>query len=412
MENETYSEKQVHKRDTAPIIIISILIIAVVASALFLFIFAKPEIVLNGEQHVKIEYGSEFSDPGAKAVLRGKDISNQLSSKGDVDVNKIGDYEITYSLKYLIKTFQKTRTVTVVDTTAPVLTLSGTPTVTIALGTEFTEPGYTALDGYDGDISSKVTVTGEVNTAAEGDYILTYKSTDSSGNTAEAERTVSVKKNSVPESDKNTIFLTFDDGPSSNLTPQNLDILKKNGIHATFYILNYSDDQLPIIKRQLAEGHTIGIHGYSHDYAKIYTSPDVAMDNFIKLKDKLYNDTGYSAFTFRFPGGSSNTISRHYCKGIMTTLAGMVEAAGYSYMDWNISSGDASGVPLTADAIAANVISGLRHDRANIVLMHDSAPKTSTTAALQQIIDYGKANGYNFASIYEGMPPMHHNINN
>lgn len=407
MGNESQPDKNTQQKGK---IIIIVLFIAVLASALVLFLSIKPKIILNGEQQMTVELGSEFSDPGATAVFNGKDISDLLYSKGHVDVNKIGDYKITYSLKYLMRTFSKTRTVTVADTAAPVLTLNGASSVNIFLGDGFIEPGYSAIDSYEGDLSSKVTVTGEIDNNTEGDYLLKYSVSDSSGNIAEAERKVVVKKR--PAQDESVIYLTFDDGPSSSVTAQDLDILKKNGIPATFYILNYSPELLPIVKRELSDGHTVGIHGYSHDYSQIYTSPDVAMDNFLKLRDKLYNDTGYAAYTFRFPGGSSNTVSRRYCAGIMTQLSGMVEAAGYSYMDWNVSSGDAASTPLSSDAIAANVINGLKPGRANVVLMHDSGAKAATTAALQRIIDYGNANGYTFASIPEGMTPIHHPINN
>lgn len=407
MGNESQPDKNTQQKGK---IIIIVLFIAVLASALVLFLSIKPKIILNGEQQMTVEPGSEFSDPGATAVFNGKDISDLLYSKGHVDVNKIGDYKITYSLKYLMRTFSKTRTVTVADTAAPVLTLNGASSVNIFLGDGFIEPGYSAIDSYEGDLSSKVTVTGEIDNNTEGDYLLKYSVSDSSGNIAEAERKVVVKKR--PAQDESVIYLTFDDGPSSSVTAQDLDILKKNGIPATFYILNYSPELLPIVKRELSDGHTVGIHGYSHDYSQIYTSPDVAMDNFLKLRDKLYNDTGYAAYTFRFPGGSSNTVSRRYCAGIMTQLSGMVEAAGYSYMDWNVSSGDAASTPLSSDAIAANVINGLKPGRANVVLMHDSGAKAATTAALQRIIDYGNANGYTFASIPEGMTPIHHPINN
>lgn len=407
MGNESQPDKNTQQKGK---IIIIVLFIAVLASALVLFLSIKPKIILNGEQQMTVEPGSEFSDPGATAVFNSKDISDLLYSKGHVDVNKIGDYKITYSLKYLMRTFSKTRTVTVADTAAPVLTLNGASSVNIFLGDGFIEPGYSAIDSYEGDLSSKVTVTGEIDNNTEGDYLLKYSVSDSSGNIAEAERKVVVKKR--PAQDESVIYLTFDDGPSSSVTAQDLDILKKNGIPATFYILNYSPELLPIVKRELSDGHTVGIHGYSHDYSQIYTSPDVAMDNFLKLRDKLYNDTGYAAYTFRFPGGSSNTVSRRYCAGIMTQLSGMVEAAGYSYMDWNVSSGDAASTPLSSDAIAANVINGLKPGRANVVLMHDSGAKAATTAALQRIIDYGNANGYTFASIPEGMTPIHHPINN
>ena len=122
------------------------------------------------------------------------------------------------------------------------------------------------------------------------------------------------------KSNNGVIWLTFDDGPSSTITPKVLDILKKENVKATFFVLNYSSSNEHLIKRIVAEGHTIGIHGYSHEYSKIYKSKETFMNNIYSLQDKIYKSTGVKSMYIRFPGGSSNTVSRHYCKGIMTEL--------------------------------------------------------------------------------------------
>ena len=211
---------------------------------------------------------------------------------------------------------------------------------------------------------------------------------------------------------KKIIALTFDDGPSSDVTVRVLDTLKANGIKATFFICDYDEDKLPIIKRMIDEGHTIGIHGYSHDYSQIYTSNDAFMENINKLKNKLKEDTGYDAYVIRFPGGSSNTVSEKYCVGVMSQLVQTVTDSGLMYMDWNVSSGDAEGNNRPVNLIIKNVTGGFKHNRNNVVLMHDTSVKQTSADALQSIITYGKNNGYSFYPISKDTIPVHHGVNN
>jgi len=212
--------------------------------------------------------------------------------------------------------------------------------------------------------------------------------------------------------ERKLVALTFDDGPSSDVTVRVLDTLKANGIKATFFICDYDEDKLPIIKRMIDEGHTIGIHGYSHDYSQIYTSNDAFMENINKLKNKLKEDTGYDAYVIRFPGGSSNTVSEKYCVGVMSQLVQTVTDSGLMYMDWNVSSGDAEGNNRPVNLIIKNVTGGFKHNRNNVVLMHDTSAKQTSADALQSIITYGKNNGYSFYPISKDTIPVHHGVNN
>ena len=158
-------------------------------------------------------------------------------------------------------------------------------------------------------------IEGEVDTTKEGSYYITYKVADKSGNEISTQRIVIVASQdsvSLSEDDGNEIgiiFLTFDDGPSTNITPAVLDILKEKNVKATFFILDYNEEEEPIIKREHEEGHTIGIHGYSHRYEDIYQSEETYMENITKLQEKIKLTTGYNATITRFPGGSSNTVS-------------------------------------------------------------------------------------------------------
>lgn len=223
-------------------------------------------------------------------------------------------------------------------------------------------------------------------------------------NTTNTSTTTEKKK-----SNEGVIWLTFDDGPSANLTPKVLDILKKENVKATFFVINYSESNEHLIKRIVAEGHTIGIHGYSHEYSKIYKSKETFMNNIYTLQDKIYKSTGVKSMYIRFPGGSSNTVSRKYCKGIMTELTKEVLSKGFKYFDWNISSGDAGGAK-NAKAVYKNVTKNLSKKRGNLVLCHDIHQKT--LEALPDIIKYAKKEGYTFARIDDDTPMYAQHVNN
>jgi peptidoglycan/xylan/chitin deacetylase (PgdA/CDA1 family) len=210
---------------------------------------------------------------------------------------------------------------------------------------------------------------------------------------------------------KGVVYLTFDDGPTASTTPKILDILKQYNVKATFFILNYSDANKDLVKREIEEGHTVGIHGYTHDYSVAYASEDAYINNMNKLRDKLKNDFGYEAKVTRFLGGSSNTISKNYAPGLMTRLTQRVQAEGWKYYDWNVGSSDAGGV-LNEWDVVNNVRDGLSKERSNVVLMHDFENNQFTIDALPWIIEHCKENGYKLAPITENTPMVTHGVNN
>lgn len=210
-----------------------------------------------------------------------------------------------------------------------------------------------------------------------------------------------------------TIYLTFDDGPSIESTPLILDILKENNIPATFFILDYKHESSKeeLVLRAFNEGHTIGLHGTSHTYSKIYSSLDNLIENFESLQEKVYVTTGYRSNIIRFPGGSSNTVSKHYCTGIMTDAVEYFSSTDFLYFDWNVDSEDAGGA-LSSEEIFENVTSSIKPGRNNIVLMHDSSNKKYTVEALQNIINWALAEGYEFKTITEDTPQVIHKVAN
>lgn len=214
----------------------------------------------------------------------------------------------------------------------------------------------------------------------------------------------------VKKKPRSIIYLTFDDGPSKQTTPKILKILKDNDVKATFFEIKPQDSTLYLTKQILQDGHKLALHGWSHDYKAIYKSEQTYRDNLDNLRDYFFEKTGVYCVLTRFPGGSSNTVSR-FNKGIMTKLTKKVPGWGYKYYDWNVSSGDA-GLNYTGDSVYKSVIGGLKKNRENIVLMHDSSNHNMTIDALARIIRYGKANGYTFLPMTDSTAEYHHNVNN
>ena len=301
-----------------------------------------------------------------------------------------------------------TRKINYVDTEIPTLTLQGSNPLILVSGTSYTEPGYNVTDNCTQNLSSKVQVSGTVNTNKVGEYKLTYTVKDDNNNSATATRIVKVIS---PETSQGIIYLTFDDGPSSTITPAILDILKEEGIKATFFVTDKSDSLNYLLLREKNEGHSLALHTASHNYAKIYTSETNFLQDLTQIHDKVYKVTGVDTKIIRFPGGASNTISKKYCPGIMSNLTKTVEGQGYTYFDWNVDSDDA-GSAKTSQDVYKNVTTSLKKNRANVVLMHDFENNHKTLEALRDIINYGKTNGYVFKRITSNTEPIHHHVNN
>ena len=237
--------------------------------------------------------------------------------------------------------------------------------------------------------------------------------TETKGVVSKANPSIAALAQPVTPDPNSVIYLTFDDGPSSEVTPALLDVLEENEVQATFFILNYTDEMLPILRREVKDGHTIAMHAWDHDYSKCYTEENAYFDGINQLKQKVYQDTGYTAFCFRFPGGSSNTISRRYNSGIMTRLTQQSDAdPNWEYYDWNVDSTDASGNNRDADLLANSAIKELQKGQHNVILCHDTNSKTTTVEAVRKIIEYGRSNGYVFSGIRRDTPAVHHGVNN
>ena len=167
-----------------------------------------PVITILGDNPATVELGSSYTDAGATS-----DGGETVSTSGSVDTNTVGSYDITYSATDAAgNTSTATRIVNVVDTTAPVVTLTGPATVTVELGGTYTELGATATDA-----SGTVTVvtSGTVDTDTVGSYTVTYSSTDASGNVGTATRTVNVVDTTAPVITSSDTFVADENSDKS-----------------------------------------------------------------------------------------------------------------------------------------------------------------------------------------------------
>ncbi len=438
------------------------------------------ELSLEGEKEITLEWGTEFADPGAKAMYYLSDgilsgVHLEVKTQGEVDTRKLGTYVLTYTTAFEGCTASLERKVHIVDTTPPeivlvtdpgsftqpggtykeegytamdacdgdltqkvqreetegkvvytvtdasgntarvereivygdlvppVIQLQGAEHIVMNAGESFPEPGYTATDNCDGDLTGSVVVSG-LDRYIAGTYTVTYTVTDSYGNTAQATRTVTVNPIRQPDvvvPGGKTIYLTFDDGPGGH-TQRLLDILEKYNVKATFFVVGaYGTAYMDLLPQMHAAGHAIGMHSVSHNYDQIYASEESFFADLYAMQQVIYDYTGFRSTLMRFPGGSSNQVS----DTSMKRLVQAVTDQGFQYFDWNVSSGDA-GETTEADEVFQNVINGVSGRNTSVVLQHDI--KGYSVDAVERIIVWGLANGYTFLPLTPESPGAHH----
>lgn len=191
---------------------------------------------------------------------------------------------------------------------------------------------------------------------------------------------------------KKSVYLTFDDGPSQR-TDEILKILEEYGVKATFFVVGSSDETgLERLRAITRAGHTLAIHSYTHDYQKIYASVEDYLADFYQMYCQIVEATGVAPRIFRFPGGSINGYNGNVYQEIIAEMT----RRGFVYFDWNVSNGDAAGTkPQKTELLVENALKGTSARRA-IVLMHDSAAKTTTVEALPAIIEGYQTAGFTF----------------
>lgn len=179
------------------------------------------------------------------------------------------------------------------------------------------------------------------------------------------------------------VYLTFDDGPSI-YTQDILDILDKYGIKATFFIVGKENDAAKQSMKDIVErGHTLAMHSYTHDYGQIYASVENFAEDFARIQNYIYDVTGTKSTIYRFPGGSSNSVSAMD----MAVFARYLDEQGIRFFDWNVSSGDGGSYVFPVETLLENCTSRIQRYDTSVILMHDSAGKKTTIEALPSIIE-------------------------
>ncbi len=263
----------------------------------------------------------------------------------------------------------------------------------------------------DATVSKSAAETMSENTS-DSSGVLSYDSTEAVGGEKATEQVIvnvsnaveSDSENLAKENDQLKVYLTFDDGPSDN-TAAILDTLAEYNVKATFFVVGKTDDQSKAMYQRIVnEGHTLGMHSYSHKYSVVYDSLDSFESDFNQIQSYLYDITGRECKLYRFPGGSSNQVSNTD----MSEFIRFLNEEGVTYFDWNVSSGDATSQAYTADELLGNVLNDVTKYKTSVVLMHDSNTKTATVEALGPMIEALQGMGAQILPIDENTTLVQH----
>ena len=452
-------------------------LIMLITMILFIDYNRELNISLIGNDNIKVNYNQKYQEQGIVIKKGGKVLARNKYKVGvanNVNIHKLGDYEVIYKVKYHNKEYTLKRDIEVSDLEAPSLEINA-PSVTkdyctknnisnidyyaidnydgnltdkvkieekddeiiykvedssgnktikkvaikyenipekdsfilngdeityVELNREYQELGASYLDGCGNPKAGKIDIKGTVNTKKEGEYQVTYIL---NGNEKLTRRVIVFERHYAPK----TIYLTFDDGPGP-YTDGILATLAKYNVKATFFVTNQFPAYQSLIGKEHEQGHVVAVHTYSHRYENVYSSVDAYFNDFNQMNEIIKNYTGSYSNLFRFPGGSSNTISYRYAYGVVSQIAARANSLGYIYFDWNLDSRDAEG--MDSWSIYNNVVNGSDNCSACVILMHDV--KQPTAEILDAIIAEFKMRGYTFATLDANSPTAHHRIQN
>lgn len=211
------------------------------------------------------------------------------------------------------------------------------------------------------------------------------------------------KDDNKDNSNKKVVYLTFDDAPGGDVTRKTLDILKDENVPATFFIIgNQIKGQEDIIIRMKDEGHSIGLHSFTHERNKLYGSCEGFINEMTQVQKALYDVTGENYYILRFPFGTNNSTYK-----ISTEMANTVHSHGFKIYDWTQDTLDGANPTSSPDTILKRAIS--TNDTV-VVLMHNAPANKTTAQAIRGIIKYYKSQGYTFKKITMDTPEIYHVI--
>ncbi len=248
--------------------------------------------------------------------------------------------------------------------------------------------------------------SGQLDMNKAGTYPITYTVSDAS--THSVKKTIQVEVVNKTTSDEKVVYLTFDDGPSRN-TQAVLDILAKYNAKGTFFVTGMNEPYRKLMKAANDQGHTIGLHTYSHSYSQVYSSTNAYFEDLTNIGNVVKDYIGFTPRFIRFPGGGSNAISKKYTPGIMSELSQLVEKKGYLYYDWNAENGDGYAHMSESEMLRRATLSKANHV---MILMHDANGKQSTINVLPKVIEHYQRLGYAFKGIDSSTSTFHQKINN
>lgn len=222
----------------------------------------------------------------------------------------------------------------------------------------------------------------------------------------ESEKSLSSNESAAPDRIEwpQKVYLTFDDGPSRN-TDDILDVLNSYGVKGNFFVVAANQEDLRAMYRRIVEeGHVIGMHSYSHKYNEVYASKEAFINDLSKIQSLIYEETGFMPDIYRFPGGSSNTVS----KLDMSVFIQVLNDRNITYYDWNVSSKDTSSPAPTKEQVVENCLTGIQNYKEAMILMHDLGDKASTVEALPEMIERLLEMGIEIAPIDEDTMHIQH----
>lgn len=188
------------------------------------------------------------------------------------------------------------------------------------------------------------------------------------------------------------VYLTFDDGPSFGITDKLLDVLHKYNVKATFFVVGKEiKGRERILRRISDEGHSIGLHTYSHKFSAIYKSDEAFLEELKREGELIKYVLGYKVNVIRFPGGSDLMLTPE--------LLEKLHKLGYRVYDWNVNLGDGVAGNLSVETLIRNSkkVKGDKYKR--FILAHCNSNNKTTYRALPYIIEYYKSEGYVFKAI-------------
>ena len=268
------------------------------------------------------------------------------------------------------------------------------------------------INGILDDLNQRLDELEAGNQRLQTELQLLQEEAQTTGQTSQIPQEESVQGSADPETDAHSgqeqihkVYLTFDDGPSI-YTNDILDILDRYQVKATFFVVGREGtDAEEALQRIVEDGHTLGMHSYSHKYKELYESMDSFTRDFEQIRDYVYQATGVESVYYRFPGGSSNTVSEID----MHEFIDYLKSQGVEYYDWNVSSGDGGSMKLTTDTLLENCTKDIDTRDTSIILLHDSAEKPTTVEALPEIIENILARPDTvILPITENTKPVHH----